>query len=151
MSDVKVKWIQIGIQTGLQLLMIGGGLLGWYKVHELNLVRDREYKKREIRVEYLLEAYRKLERNMDRPGRHRDSRGTREFESAIGDIQFLGTVKQIELVVDYLHRKEQGEEDAPLNRLMKDLRTDLRNELGLEKVTEDLKFVTMGEGEKPGK
>nr|VFK01759.1 MAG: hypothetical protein BECKH772A_GA0070896_102397 [Candidatus Kentron sp. H]VFK01855.1 MAG: hypothetical protein BECKH772B_GA0070898_102497 [Candidatus Kentron sp. H]VFK05166.1 MAG: hypothetical protein BECKH772C_GA0070978_102432 [Candidatus Kentron sp. H] len=40
---------------------------GWFVVHVLNASRDRRNKRREIRVKYLIEAYRNLESAAQRP------------------------------------------------------------------------------------
>ena len=41
--------------------------IGWFVVHLLNAYRDRRNKRREIRVQYLIEAYRKIESAAQRP------------------------------------------------------------------------------------
>ena len=41
--------------------------IGWFVVHLLNAYRDRSNKRREIRVQYLIEAYQNLESAAQRP------------------------------------------------------------------------------------
>ena len=122
-----------------QLLVVGVALVGWFVVHWLNVQRDQRNKKRELRIQYLIEAYRRLERSVDRPGRERKKE---DFESAIADIQLFGTSEQIRLAV------EVGEELAAqgtvsLKKLLPELRRDLRQELDLQEVDTEIKVLTM--------
>jgi uncharacterized protein YjaG (DUF416 family) len=41
-------------------------ITGWYVLHRLSLNRDEANKRRDLRVQYLLEAYRKLENASNR-------------------------------------------------------------------------------------
>ena len=127
-----------------QLLVVGVALVGWFVVHWLNVQRDQRNKKRELRIQYLIEAYRRLERSVDRPGRERKKE---DFESAIADIQLFGTSEQIRLAV------EVGEElvaqgTVSLKKLLPELRRDLREELDLQEVDTEIKVLTMHDCEK---
>jgi len=92
--------------------------------------RDHDSKKREIRVQYLIEAYRGIEQisNRDFSPSHQYAR---DFEAAIGDIQLFGNIRQIELAQevakDFAVQGSASSED-----LLDELRKDLRRELDLE-------------------
>lgn len=93
--------------------------------------RDRANHRRDLRVEYLLTAYRNLE--------HASSRdltddSARRVEEAIADVQLLGTPHQVDLAVDFAERFVAGH-GANLDGILDDLRDDLRTELNLGPVT----------------
>lgn len=106
-------------------------IVGWAVVHRLTVRRDTLAKRRDLRVQYLLDAYRRLEDAANRP---LDSlpEAKRAFESAVADIQLLGTSEQIDALLKYLNQftKEGGGNVDPVLKLLRD---DLRKELSLEK------------------
>ncbi len=69
---------------------------GWVAGHRLNAERDLHNKRVELRIQYLLEAYRNLEASVE-------TEISREnldvLESAISDIQLLGTPAQVDKVL----------------------------------------------------
>src|SRR5882762_7810705 len=97
-------------------------IAGWWAVHRLSMNRDQENKRRDLRVQYLLEAYRKLERSANRGDLVRDY--AEELESALGDIQLLGTEHQVSLAHEFSVSKD-------LTMLLTDIRAELRRELKL--------------------
>lgn len=76
-----------------------GSILAWYlSSHDLKK-QDRDNKRREIRLQYLIDAYRRLESSGNRklePG----SIHAMNLESAIADIQLFGTAKQAKYAGD---------------------------------------------------
>jgi len=71
---------------------------GWYAVHRLSMNRDQESKRRDLRIQYLLEAYRRLGNSSNR----RDlSAYARDLESALADIQLLGSRDQVQLAHEF--------------------------------------------------
>jgi len=127
-----------------QLLIVAVALVGWFVVHWLNVRRDQRNKKRELRVQYLIEAYRRLEQSVDRPGRKRKKE---DFESAIADIQLFGTPEQILLAVEIgTELATQG--TVSLKKLLPELRRDLRDELHLKKTDTEIKVLTMHDNPK---
>ena len=106
-------------------------IVGWIVAHRLNVRRDTLAKRRDLRVQYLLDAYRRLEDAANRPIDALPE-AKRAFESAVSDIQLLGTRAQIDALLAYLnqHIREGG---ANIDPVLKLLRDDLREELSLEK------------------
>jgi ABC-type bacteriocin/lantibiotic exporter with double-glycine peptidase domain len=105
-------------------------IVGWFIAHRLAAARDRKSKRREQRVQYLVEAFRRLATVGNRPNLPKFAD---ELEAAIADIQLFGTPEQINKVQAFI--KEMGEKDkASLNDLLTDLRQDLRKELRLPEV-----------------
>ena len=111
------------------LTTTGVAIFGWLVGHALNARRDRQNKRREIRVQYLIEAYRRLENST-----YRDSIYGTEFgkglESAIADIQLFGTEDQAQMAKK-LAEDIAGQENASVGSLLMSLRDTLRCELNL--------------------
>jgi hypothetical protein len=83
-----------------------------------------------MRVQYLLDAYRRLERAQNRDMTREVAD---ELEAALADIQLLGSPRQVELAVAFI--KEFAEKrNASAEELMQDLRRSLRQELLLDPV-----------------
>jgi len=121
------------------LITVVLAVFGWLIAHKLTSVRDLKNKKREIRINFLLDAYRKLERSI-----HKEKIG-RDFEEAISDIQFLGTPPQVNMAkriaADFA---QNGQVD--LDELLIDLRDSMRRELELEKIDERFTWVRIKNG-----
>ena len=119
------------------LITVVLAVFGWLIAHKLTSVRDLKNKKREIRINFLLDAYRKLERSIHKAGR--------DFEEAISDIQFLGTPPQVNMAkriaADFA---QNGQVD--LDELLIDLRDSMRRELELEKIDERFIWVRIKNG-----
>jgi hypothetical protein len=96
--------------------------------HWLSLRRDFENKKREIRINYLIEAYRKLERGAI-PIAKNFNKG--DFESAIADIQMLGNPEQVNIAYEFARKASQGD-GSQLQELLENLRMELRKELSIK-------------------
>ena len=92
------------------------------------LKRDRLSKKRDLRTQYLIEAYRRLESAGNRSDQ--TSEVARSLESAVADIQLFGSQEQVRLSRAFaLEFSANGH--ASLDALLESLRTDLRKELDL--------------------
>jgi hypothetical protein len=110
------------------IIPILSALLGLIIGHWLSLRRDFENKKREIRVNYLIEAYRKLERGAT-PNAKNFNKG--DFESAIADIQMLGNPEQVIIAYEFAIKASQGD-GSKLQKLLENLRMELRKELSIK-------------------
>jgi hypothetical protein len=100
---------------------------GWWAVHLFAAWRDLINERRKLRITYLLEAYRRLEDAV-----HRDDpeRSWPKWESAIADIQLLGSQAQATMAREFaLTMARDGM--APLDDVINDLRRSLRKELHL--------------------
>ena len=104
-------------------------VIGGLVVHLLATRRERANKRREQRIGYLVEAYRRLEACSQRiaPGE------TAKLESAVADIQLWGSLHQVELVQRFATDFAKAG-TASLDDLLRDLRRDLRAELKLHPV-----------------
>ena len=70
-------------------------LLGWVVGYVATIRRDRLSKRRDLRTQYLLDAYRRLEAAGNRREPSREDE--KALESAVADIQLLGSSKQVHL------------------------------------------------------
>jgi hypothetical protein len=107
---------------------------GWYAVHRLSMNRDQENKRRELRIQYLLEAYRRLENSSNR---HDLSAYARDLESALADIQLLGNKDQVQLAHEFAVSMAKNQ-TASLDPLVANIRSELRRELGLDSLTDGI-------------
>ena len=104
-------------------------LVGWFVVHGLNSRRDLANQRRQLKTQYLIEAFRRVE-----AAAHRDRKlpeDIRGFESAMADIQLFGSDKQIRLAHDFMNRMAAAS-GTTVDELLEELRQDLREELNLE-------------------
>ncbi len=112
-------------------------IAGWYVVHRLSVKRDQTNKRRDLRVQYLIEAYRRLEFAGNRP---LNEGVAQEFEKAVADIQLFGTPRQVELAKEFaVNFAAKG--THPLDPLLNELRNELRKELGLESVRTGITYL----------
>ena len=75
-------------------------ILGWAATYYFSVRKDQKAKQRDMRIQFLLEAYRRLEAAANRPESGKEEQD--RFESALADIQLLGTKTQIEELMCYL-------------------------------------------------
>ncbi len=111
-------------------------VVGWWIGHTLNTYRDRRNKRREIRVQYLIEAYRHLESGTCRGSIHATEFAA-PFESAIADIQLLGSMQQARMAKELASAIANRHEGASAGPLLMSLRDALREELDLGSINEE--------------
>jgi hypothetical protein len=124
---------ELGIAVAV-LVAVGGWIA--------NGVLTRRAARRQTRVEYLLSAYRRLEAASNR-GMTAEHEAA--LESAISDIQLLGTPQQVDLA-ERLAREIAATRAAGTGPLLEDLRATLRRELQLEKAPPRLVWLRMSGG-----
>ena len=118
-----VEFVQTLVTAGVGAAVV---MLGWYIVHRLNASRDLKNKRRDLIMQYLLDAYRRLEAGANR---EKSEDQTLAFESALADIQLFGTREQIEAAVKFMRaHAETG--DGSVQELLNSLRQSMRKELG---------------------
>jgi len=101
--------------------------------------QDREAKKRELRLQFLIEAYRQIETSSNRPP-NEIPEAFKRIECAISDIQLFGTSKQVALAHDVV-AKIAARDGLSFDALLDELRRDLRTELDLEPLPEGRKIL----------
>lgn len=103
--------------------------IGWIVANRLSSQRDFKNKKREIRTQYLMNAYKIIASFANRENKENENK---EFEIAIEQVQFLGTEQQVLLL-------ETAIKSRNFTPLLEDLRKDIRIELELETLPEGIK------------
>ncbi|NVD74564.1 hypothetical protein HUX88_29190 [Duganella sp. BJB1802] len=109
-------------------------VVGWLIAHRLTVSRDLSNKRRDLIAAFLLEAYRRLEAASNREDKTEDQ--AIAFESAIADIQLLGTVGEIEAISSWL----DAHLEKSIDQILKQQRDDLRQELGLQPINSAPRF-----------
>jgi hypothetical protein len=108
------------------------------------LVTSRQFeetglsKRRDLRTQYLLDAYRRLEGAGNRRAPSRDEE--KALESSVADIQLPGSPEQARLARQFaLEFAAKG--GASLNPLLEALRSELRGELALSPLHEGITYL----------
>jgi hypothetical protein len=112
-------------------------LLGWWVVHHFNSKRDQSIKRRDIRLERLLDAYDAIAKEVANRKMTDDRRYA--LESALVELQVTGTPELVKLASDF------GSSGKPydLVPLVVKLRSEIRSELGLEETSSDFKWFRL--------
>jgi hypothetical protein len=118
-------------------------IVSWFVGSWLSVRRDRANKRRDLRVQYLIEAYRRL---VTASNRNPSQSQFEDLESAVDDIQLFGTPKQVAAAQEFARRMAEDRE-APLDMLLADLRADLRKELKLDPIEGDRVFLRFGKND----
>ena len=113
-------------------------VLGWLVGYFTTIRRDRLSKRRDLRTQYLLDAYRRLEGASER--REPGTIDERALESAVSDIQLLGSREQVELAEQFA-AEFAGKGQASVNPLLQALRLELRKELSLSPLDNGIKLL----------
>lgn len=140
------------------LITTGAGIYGWYRVDNLGAARDLKNKQREVKVQYLIEAYRCMA--MDIAGRNSVNKPIagetqeeinnrlKNIERAITDIQLFGSnsqIKTLHKICNDINEKMRtpGVTDISVETrdLLEGLRNELRNYLGLKEVEDTEKEI----------
>lgn len=120
-------------------ITLGCTVLGWFVGHVMASKRSLVNKKREMRCSYLIDAYRRIE---DTSQRAMDENKRIQLESAVADIQLFGTLEQIEMARECA-QSLQKDSSADFTPLLKKLRNDLRKELKLEAIPDDMGWTCL--------
>lgn len=133
MATVDPQTAQILVPTAIALIVIT-------LTHFFTSERDRENKRREQRISYLVGVFRALCKANNHPRLHEVAA---EVEQAVADIQLFGTPEQIQLVQQFaidLGTKQSAE----LNSLLGSLRDSLRQEIGAARTKGRVVWLRIG-------
>lgn len=111
--------------------------------HQFAAWRDRENKRREHRVNYLIQAFRSLSKANHHPKLYEIAD---EVEQAVSDIQFLGNKQQILAAQEFANQLGTNQ-IADLDPVLFSLRRELRKELGREAYSGKLIWLRIGRKE----
>lgn len=119
------------------LVTVVVAIAGWFLVHHLSSNRERAAKRRDVRIQYLIEAWRRLENAVDRKD---NPKYAVDLEAAISDIQLFGSRAEVELAQEFAEVLAE-DKSASVDELLEALRNDLRKELRLEIVPRGIKHL----------
>jgi hypothetical protein len=105
--------------------------------HEYNRTLDILRKQRDIRVSYLIEAFRVLAKRANLPKGRSPLELAPQIESALADIQLLGTQEQIKAAMHFA-KAEASHQLISMDDLLKTFRAELRQELALPPIDEPI-------------
>jgi hypothetical protein len=109
---------------------------GWVLGHWFNSKRDLRNKKREIIIQFNLDTFVLLSNAV-----HRDNNDyNHQIEEALSKIQLLGTSRQA-LLARQIATDIADKGVADMDELLNDLRMSIRNELELEGINENYKWL----------
>jgi hypothetical protein len=108
---------------------------GAWLAHILAGSRDRKNKRRDQRIAFLIEAYRRLEFVANR----QSINDCKPIESAIADIQLFGSPSQVRLAQEFVI-EFAANQSAPLDTILSELRKDLRAEISLRQFRKNCYF-----------
>ena len=110
-------------------------IVSWGAIHFLSKQRDVLNKKKEIRIKYLIDTFRRLESASDRKVAI-----NKDLESVMADIQLFGSKEQIKLAQKFISEMAQNQSSCT-SYLLESLRDDLRRELMLDKISDKFLFL----------
>lgn len=111
--------------------------------HLFTTHRDRENKRREQRINYLVGVFRSLTKANNHPRLYEVAD---ELEQAVADIQLFGTPAQVRLVQQFA--TDLGtKQSAEMNKLLITLRDNLRSELGAKPVSDRVVWLRVSRKE----
>jgi hypothetical protein len=106
-------------------------IVSWFVGSWLSVRRDRANKRRDLRVQYLIEGYRRLATATER--KETNAEYFADLDSALVDVQLFGSAGQIEAAQKFAKQLAENRM-AQLTELLASLRDDLREGLNLERV-----------------
>src|SRR3990167_1459980 len=143
MNSTNNKWFNRGLFITL-FLNTEIGIGGLYLVNYLNLSRDIKNKKREIQIEYLINAYRIINKVAGYPIMdysqitEKDIKNIEALEDALADVQLFGSNQAIDsckkAVPDNTSDPKVIKFRWEANELLLDIRRALRKELLLDEI-----------------
>ena len=128
-----VPFMQIAVPVLAALLAVA-------LTHLFSSHRDRENRRREQRIGYLVSAFRGLSKANHHP---RLFEVAAEVEQAIADIQLFGTARQVQLARQFAIDLGTTQE-ADMDNLLNELRDSLRRELGRKTLTGNVVWLKIG-------
>ncbi len=120
-------------------------IASWGVLNYFENERNKDNKIREIKINYLIDAYRKLANGVQRSpsiaAYHRD------LESAVADIQLFGSKEDIDILIDELNKAKDTANHVLLNVdvILNKLRNSLRKEIKLEEVDSNVQWFRFSE------
>lgn len=117
--NVSIPLLQVFVSAFVALLVVALG-------HAFTLWRDRQNRRQEQRIDYLVSVYRVFSKANHHPRLYEVAE---ELEQAVADVQLFGTPKQVALAREFA-TDLGANQTATMDDLLMELRDSLRAELG---------------------
>ncbi|TFF37941.1 hypothetical protein [Mucilaginibacter psychrotolerans] len=117
------------------IITVAIAVIGWIAAHYFSSKRDKTLKRREIISKHLIDTYKILA--YDIVHREYSEETVRKLELPLVELQLFGTKRQIELAKKLAYDIQKGG-TIDINDLVNDLRAELRKELELEPIDENI-------------
>ena len=119
MRNISVPLLQVFVSAFVALLVVALG-------HAFTLWRDRQNRRQEQRIDYLVSVYRAFSKANHHPQLYEVAE---DLEQAVVDVQLFGTPNQVSLVRRFATDLGTAQ-TAEMDELLVELRDSLRAELG---------------------
>ncbi len=117
-------------------------ILGWFYANSLAAERDRTNKLRDIKITYLIDAYRKMANAAQRKDTIKSYH--RDIESVVSDIQLFGSPEQVNILLAALAETNKKMKDSSIrldmDGILNSLRGTLRAEIQLEQLDGNVRW-----------
>lgn len=132
--SISIPLIQVVVSALVALLVV-------VLAHAFTLWRDRQNRRQEQRIDYLVSVYRAFSKANHHPRLYEVAE---ELEQAVADVQLFGTPKQVALAQQFA--TELGSmQTASMDDLLLELRNSLRAELGAAPLSGRQVWMRVGE------
>lgn len=121
MGNISIPALQVFVSAFVALFVVALG-------HAFTVRRDRQNRRQEQRIDYLISVYRAFCKANNHPRLYEVAE---EIEQAVADVQLFGTPQQVRLVQQFADDLGTRQE-ASLNEILIELRDSLRAELGAD-------------------
>jgi hypothetical protein len=133
MGNISIPVLQVFVSAFVALFVVALG-------HAFSVRRDRQNRRQEQRIDYLISVYRAFCKANHHPRLYEVAD---EVEQAIADVQLFGTPAQVQLVQKFADELGTRQE-APLNEILIELRDSLRMELGADALPKRQVWLRIG-------
>jgi len=119
------------LQLVVLISTVSIAVIGWIVGHILSSRREILQKRREIRIQYLRQAYLNLSQVADTGGNF--TKNISLIQASLNDIQLFGDPEHIDLIEKLISDLET-KNTVPMDNLLMQLRDEIRNHLRLSKI-----------------
>jgi len=118
-------------------------ILGWFVINWFDSCRDRNNKLRDLKTEYLIDAYVKIASGAGTNMYLNDPKYQEDFRSALINIQLFGSEKEIELIQNAINKKTINDSIyiIDLDPILFELRKSLRDELNITQTDKKIQWI----------
>lgn len=138
MANISIQALQVLVSALVAFVVVA-------LTHAFTSYRDRQNRRQEQRIDYLVSVYRAFNKANMHPKLYEVAE---ELEQAVADVQLFGTPEQVRLVRQFAH--DLGtQQAASMDDLLVELRDSLRQELGADPLPKRHVWLRVGRRKEP--